>query len=39
VFTGKIHSVTIELKLMKAAAKEDADKARIELAHKKALSD
>jgi len=39
VFTGKIHSVTIELKPMKAPAKVEADKARMELAQKKALSD
>jgi arylsulfatase A-like enzyme len=38
-FTGKIPKVTIEVKEMKKADKSEEDKARIEAAHKKALSD
>lgn len=38
-FTGKIGKVTIDLKEMKAADKAEEDKARLEAAHKKALSD
>jgi len=38
-FTGKINKVTIDLKEIKTADKEDVGKARAEAAHKKALSD
>ena len=38
-FTGKIDKVTIDLKEMKTADKAEEDKARVEAAHKKALSD
>jgi arylsulfatase len=38
-FTGKIHKVTVEVEEMKKADKAEEDKARQELAHKKALSD
>ena len=38
-FTGKIDKVTIDLKEMKTADKEKADKARKEAGMKKALSD
>jgi hypothetical protein len=38
-FTGRIPKVTIEVKEMKKANKAEEDKARIGLAHKKAISD
>jgi arylsulfatase len=38
-FTGHILKVTVEVKPMKAADKADEDKARMETAHKKAMSD
>lgn len=38
-FTGKIHKVTIDVHTMKKAEKEEEQKARMEFAHKKALSD
>jgi arylsulfatase len=38
-FTGKIHKVTIDLKEVKAAEKAEEDKARMEAAHKKVVSD
>jgi arylsulfatase len=38
-FTGKIYKVTIEVQDMKKADKEEEQKARMDLAHKKALSD
>jgi arylsulfatase len=38
-FTGKIHKVTIEVKEMKKADQGEEDKARLEFAYKKALSD
>jgi arylsulfatase len=38
-FTGKIDKVTIDLKEMKKAEKEEEDKLRAEAARKKALSD
>ena len=38
-FTGKINKVTIDLKEMKSADKEKADKAQKEASMKKALSD
>lgn len=38
-FTGKIHKVTIDVHTMKKADKEEEQKARMEFAHKKALSD
>jgi arylsulfatase len=38
-FTGKIHKVTIDVQTMKKADKEEEQEARMEFAHKKALSD
>jgi arylsulfatase len=38
-FTGTIHKVTIEVKAMKKADKAEEGKARLEYAHKKAMSD
>jgi len=38
-FTGKIHKVTIDVKEMKKEDKAEEGKARIEVAHKKAMSD
>ena len=38
-FTGKIHKVTIQAKDMKKADQGEADKARLEFAHNKALAD
>ena len=38
-FTGKIHKVTIDLKDIKAAERQDEEKARMDVAHKKALAD
>lgn len=38
-FTGKIYKVTIEVQDMKKADKEEEQKARMDLAQKKALSD
>jgi arylsulfatase len=38
-YTGKIHKVTIKVKEMKKADQGEEDKARLEFAHKKALSD
>jgi arylsulfatase len=38
-FTGKINKVTVEVQEMKKVDKAEEDKARQELAHKKALSD
>ena len=38
-FNGRIKQVTVELKEMKAADKHEEEKVRMELAHKKALSD
>ena len=38
-FTGKIHKVTIDLKDMKAADRQEEEKVRVDVAHKKALAD
>lgn len=38
-FTGKINSVTIDLKEMKAADRQEEEKTRVDVAHKKALAD
>jgi arylsulfatase len=38
-FTGKIHSVTIELKDMKTAGGKEKEKLRLEAAHRKAMAD
>ncbi|MDN5940244.1 MAG: arylsulfatase [Nitrospira sp.] len=38
-FTGKIHKVTIDLKEMKAADRQEEEKTRVDVAHKKALAD
>ena len=38
-FTGRIPKVTVEVKDMKKADQREEDKARLEFAHKKALSD
>ncbi len=38
-FTGRIHKVTINVKEMKKADKAYEGKARMEYAHKKAMSD
>ena len=38
-FTGKIHKVTVEVKEMKAADKQEEEKVRVEVARKKTLSD
>ena len=38
-FTGRIHKATIDVKKMKKAVKAEEGKARMEFAHKKAMSD
>jgi len=38
-FTGKVKKITIDIKPMKAADAHEEEKARTEVAHKKALSD
>ena len=38
-FTGKIHKVTIELKDMKTADRQEEERAHVEFAHRKALAD
>lgn len=38
-FTGKIHKVTIDLKEMKTADRQEEEKARVDVTHKKALAD
>src|SRR5688572_24580389 len=38
-FTGKIHNITIDLKDMKAADRQEEEKTRVDVVHKKAMGD